>query len=107
MSKAQRVKGHAFEREVARLFRRIFPDARRHLEYQSEQANGVDIDGVGKWRIQCKRHKNYVPVNTIEEIQPDGIHLLVTKADNKPTMAVMRLDDLLKILTDIGEAYHD
>ena len=105
MSKSQRTKGHGYEREVARLLRPLYPDARRHLEYQDGEAYGVDISGTGPLKIQCKRHKQYVPINTIEEIRADGIKLLVTKADRKPAVAVLYLDDLLKILGDVGEAY--
>ena len=43
-----RDKGHNFERQIARELREVgFPEARRHLEYQDGEANGVDIQGFG------------------------------------------------------------
>jgi len=102
MGKSQRTKGHQFEREIARMFREIgFPDARRQLEYHEDDAQGVDIQGTGEFKIQCKRHKKYVPVNKIEEIQNLSEHetpILITKADRKEAMAVLPLKDLLELI---------
>lgn len=102
MGKSRR-KGHGYEREVARQFRVIFPRAERLLEYQFSQANGVDLQNTGRLAIQCKRHKSYVPVNTINEIKPEGtIKVLVTKGDRIPAMVILSLDDFIEILLDPG-----
>lgn len=103
MSKSQRRKGHDFEREIARDFQKIgFPDARRHLEYHSRDANGVDLQGTGPYAVQVKRHKQYAPITAIEEIATLGNiglrPLLITKADNKPTMAVLPWEDLKELI---------
>ena len=105
--KRSRTKGHSFEREIANMFRTLGFDARRHLEYQDGEANGVDIANTGPFRIQCKRHKDYAPISAINEIQLAGIPLLITKGDRKPAMAVLPLDALMKILADVGEAYEE
>lgn len=107
MGAMQRKKGHNFEREIAKDFKELgFDEARRHLEYQDGEANGVDISNTGVFRVQCKSKQAYVSVNTINEIQvSDGIHLLLTKANRKPTMAILKWDDLKKILADVGVAY--
>lgn len=104
--KRSRTKGHSFERQIAREFKELgFEEARRQLEYNENDCNGVDLQGTGEWRVQCKRLKKYAPITCIKEIKTSGIHLLITKADNEPTVAVMYWDDLKKILKDIGEAY--
>src|SRR5687768_157221 len=62
-NKANRSKGHRFEREIVHAFRKTFPDARRNLEFQKEAAmHGVDLINTGRWRVQCKRGKQYVSV---------------------------------------------
>jgi hypothetical protein len=106
MGRAQRVKGHSFEREVARQLRDIFPDVMRQLEYQENTANGIDLTNTGKLRIQCKKHKNYVSINTIKEVKSkDGIPVLVTAGDREKPVACLYLEDLIKILSDISNAY--
>ena len=93
-------KGKNFEREVARMFQKIgYTEARRQLEYHIKDANGVDLQGTGNWRVQCKRYSEYVSVNKIFEIKDkSGIPLLITKADNKPAMVVLPLESFLVML---------
>lgn len=102
MSKMARRKGHSFEREVAILLRKYFPEAKRHLEYQACEAKGIDLDNTGILRVQCKRGRKYASITAIEEVQIDpiegGIPLLVTKGDGKPIVACLYLEDLLRII---------
>ena len=100
--KSKRLKGHNFERVVANKFKPLYSDSIRILEYQ--KGVGHDVE-AGPWRIQCKSHKRYTPISKIEEVKEQGLPLLVTKGDWKRPVACMYLDDLLKILDDIGEAY--
>jgi len=100
-----RTKGHSFERAVAQAFRCVYPNARRHLEYQDEECTGVDLAHVGPFRVQCKKLKGYAPISCIEEAEHDRdfgeIPLLVTAADGKEAMAVLPLDALLTLLKDL------
>src|SRR5690606_25493463 len=100
--KGCRAKGHSFERWVAKKLRKVFPKARRHLEYQQSQAQGIDIDETGIYRIQCKRGRRYAPLTKIEEIQlcpiEGGIPVLVTKADNKEPIACLPFDHFLHLV---------
>ena len=107
MGRMQRNKGAAFERLCAQDFRDLgFEKARRHLEYNAEDAeDGCDLQGTGKVRVQCKCKKSYASVNTIDEIKKPGIKLLLTKADRKPVMAVMEWSQLKAILNDVGLFY--
>lgn len=103
MGKAERVKGVSFEREVVRLMKKIFPNAIRNLEFQVVNAlAGVDLLNTGRYRIQCKRGKNYVGVTRINEVKicpiEGGCPILVTKADNKPILAVLPFDELITLI---------
>lgn len=97
-----RRKGHQFERDVALLFRTIFPEAKRHLETRRSDVTGVDLDHTGIFRIQCKRGKNYAPLSKIFEVQIDpmegGVPVLVTKGDELEPLAALPLSDFLTIL---------
>jgi hypothetical protein len=100
--RSARTKGHQFEREVAIQLRHIFPGVRRHLEYQDVEANGVDLVGTGRFKIQCKKLKKYSSITAIDEIEYDRamgeVPILVTAGDNKPPMAVLPFEDLIVLL---------
>jgi len=96
-----RTKGFSFEREIANKFKEFYPEARRHLEYHSSDANGVDLINTGDWQCQLKRYKQYAPISKIEEIQVEGNHLLITKADRKPAILCMYLDCFFDMLRKI------
>lgn len=102
MGKRSREKGHTFERLIAASLRHIYPEAKRKLEYQEDTCVGVDLENTGPWTIQCKRHKTYVPVVTIEEVQGNR-PVVVTKADNRPTMVIMQYEDFLYLLESSTE----
>jgi hypothetical protein len=100
-----RRKGHNFEREIAKRLRSIFPEAKRHLEYQGQEAAGYDLDNTGMLRIQCKRNKQYAPITKIEEVKEDGVPVLITKGDGKREVVCMYLDDWIDLvrLADISK----
>lgn len=97
-----RRKGHSFERWVANKLKKIYPEARRHLEYQASEALGVDVANCGEYRIQCKRGKRYASLTAIEEIQicpiEGGVPVLVTKGDNKEPLACMPFEHFIKLV---------
>jgi hypothetical protein len=103
MGKRSRTKGHDFEREVAQAFRPVYPEARRQLEYNEADCNGVDLAHTGPYRVQCKRMKKYVNPSVIEEVKlrdaKAEIPVLVTRADKKPALAVIPLDALIGLIT--------
>lgn len=108
MGKAERNKGLSYEREVANKLKDVFPQAKRHLEFQKEECNGVDLDNTGNLLIQCKRGKKYAPLSKIKEIQPsNGIHCLVTRGDGGKSIVCLYLDDFIEILKDIGVVYEE
>ena len=104
MSKMQRTKGSSYERKIANIFKQWFPSSKRHLEYQSQEAElGVDVV-AGPFMIQCKKWKNYAPISKIEEVR-DGTHgipLLVTAGDRKRDVVCMYLDDFQTLMNDVN-----
>lgn len=97
-----RQKGLEFERFVCQALRCVFPGAQRHLEFQSHQAQGIDIDNTGEYKIQCKKLHAYGRIALIEEVQCDRlmgeIPVLVTAGTNKEPMAVLPLADFINLL---------
>lgn len=94
-------KGKAYEREVANDIGHIFPEAQRNLEYQADEDQGLDIKGTDRIKIQCKFRQNYVPINTIREIQlknENEIPVLVTKGNHREPMAVLPWKKLVTLL---------
>jgi len=85
-------KGKSYEREVANEIGHIFPQAQRNLEYQAGDLQGHDISGTDRFKIQCKFRQNYVPINTIREVELKNIGdipVLVTKGNHREAMAVL------------------
>jgi len=97
-----RTKGHGFERWCAIQMRDIFPKARRHLEYQDGQCFGVDLAETGPYKFQCKRFRDYAPINAIMEVQCEpelgDVPVLVTQGDHKPAMAVLPFEDFIRLV---------
>jgi hypothetical protein len=95
-----RNKGHSFERDIAKKLRCVFPSARRHLEYHKEDCKGFDLDNTGKFKIQCKRGRNYAPINKIEEpeLLEGEAPVLITKGDKKKIVVCMYFEDWIKLL---------
>lgn len=100
--KSCRQKGHSFERWVAQRFREVYKDAKRHLEYQASEANGVDVVNVGPYLVQCKRNRGYAAINKIKEIKVDpiegGVPILITKGDNEEPLVVFSFEHFLELL---------
>jgi hypothetical protein len=94
-------KGKAFERQIANELGHIFPDAQRMLEYQGSDNIGVDLQKTDIFLYQCKCWANYANPNVIFEVRPPTdkhIPVLVTKANNRPTMAVLHFKDYVTLL---------
>lgn len=103
----QRTRGHSFERECAERLRTIYPEAKRHMENQAQEAMGYDLDNTGPFRFQCKRNKKYAPLSCIEEIKDlnGTMPALITQGDHKKAIVALYFEDFIKILSDVGEAF--
>lgn len=100
-----RRKGHGFERDIANKLKSegIFPEAKRHLENQFQEALGYDLDNCGKYYIQCKRNRKYASITKIEEVQlaklpKDAVPVLITRGDNTEPVVVLYLKDFIPLL---------
>lgn len=96
--KRSRDRGLNFEREIANVLRPLFPNAKRHLESQSQEAKGYDLDNTEPFLIQCKRNKKYCSISKLTEPQcKEGeIPMLITKGDRTQPVVCMYLDDFIK-----------
>lgn len=107
MGKLSRRKGHAFEREIATAFREHgYPEAKRHLEYQAQEALGVDLDNTGPWRVQCKRGRRLAPLSALwEAVSPDGVGvpLLITRGDGGVAVAALPFEAFLRLLDALND----
>lgn len=115
----RRAKGHAFERTISSDFQELGFEAMTTRAKVGgnwcASDHGIDLCGTEPFLVQCKRFKDYAPISCIEEIQIpeairsywgdsppavmlDAVPLLITKADNKPTMAVLPWEELKKLI---------
>ena len=107
---ASRRKGLAFEQQIARQLRPLFPKAARHLEYQAQEAYGVDLVGTAPFKFQCKRLKKYASISTFKEIKyvwGQDIPVLITQGDREEAMAVLTLSDLIDLIRLIKKAENE
>lgn len=98
--KASRTKGHSFEREMARVFRDLYPDARRGLQYR-EGTDAPDVEGT-PFHVECKRGKrcNIRAAYRQARDATDGRPVVVvTKEDRQETMVTVNLQLFMELLS--------
>ena len=98
-----RAKGHTWERYIANLFKAIgYSKAHRQLEFQINNALGIDIAETGRYKIQCKKTAKYVPMNTINEVKHKGdeIPILIAAGNSEPPLVTMHLHDFLELVSN-------
>ncbi len=106
MSKYQRTKGHAWEREVARRMRECMPgcNAKRGLQTQGGAADVPDVEMDGPLHIECKvgaKPPVRRALNTAVTTCPDGkIPVAVIKEDRKVPYVVLQLEDFEEFLRE-------
>lgn len=97
-----RTKGHSFERKIAGDLNKLYPEARRCLEYHQKDAQGIDLIHTGPYKIQCKRMAKYANPSRIEEVQCiemlGDIPVLITKADKKRILAVIPYEEFVRLV---------
>lgn len=101
-----RTKGLSFERDIANRLKHIFPEVRRQLEFQIQDAKGTDLQNTGDFKIQCKKYAGYVPITTINEVQCDEwnghIPVLITAGTNLEAMVVMKFEHWVDLIKGIN-----
>lgn len=103
MSRLSRTKGHSFEREIAKALRGIFPEARRHLENHSADANGVDLMHTGHYRMQLKRLRKFASLSAIKQVTADElmgeVPVLITKGDNERILVALPFEEFVRLIS--------
>jgi len=103
--KYNRIKGHTFEREVAKLFGEALSDLtiKRSIQYRGSATDGADVIADPFW-IECKRQKKPRIVAALEQSEkdcPEGfIALAVTKANRDEAVVSIRLPDFLELVSE-------
>lgn len=106
MAKSQRVKGAAFEREIARLFAEDMPgaDVRRGLGQTRSGSDCADVETPRFW-VECKRRKRGNVRAALAQASEAAVGgrapLAILKDDRKPAIASMYLDDWHDFVVEI------
>ena len=103
MGKYQRRKGLNFERKIAISLRTLDSEAKRHLEYQSDEAGGIDIETKLPIALQCKCSpqislalRGYFEAK--DDAKPGQIPVCAWRSDRKGTFALIAWEDFLEML---------
>lgn len=95
-------KGKSFERFVVNKLRATYPDAKRHLEFQTQEAKGVDLDNTGPFKVQCKALSKVPNIPQVfaefKDLSQHEIPVVIFKVDGKGSFAAFRIDDALILL---------
>jgi len=103
MGKAQRTKGHSWERAVVNELKDIGYKATRILEYQTENAKGTDVKCNG-FNVQCKKAKNINVREAYREMQEtDQINVVAANWDRDLTLAILDWSDFKTIMEWLKE----
>ena len=101
MSKISRTRGATFEREiVSDIAVNLGVKTKRNLDQYQEAGLGDII--LGNYVIECKRRRKIAVYEFIEQAdaacKSGQTPLVVMRADGKKALAVMRWEDILKLL---------
>lgn len=101
MSKSQRTKGAAGEREVCKILRdSLGVDAHRNLSQTRD--GGTDI-ALGPFRIECKRRKaignvyEWMQQSEAACTEPGQIPVVACRKDGGHWLVVLNLDDFMRL----------
>lgn len=108
MGRSQRRKGHNFEREVARIMRRWFPEAKRGYQTRGGGKEQADVINT-PYHIECKVGKKpnikAAYQQACEDTQGEP-PVAITKWDREEPLVTMSLGLFLNMLDDIWEVHN-
>lgn len=104
MPKNSRTKGRNGEYQIIEKLKDLYPDVKRHLEMQAQEAElGVDLDNTKPFLVQVKLGTHVPKTNYkfIEQIKPqlDQYEVVCMRRDRKDWLVMMKLDSWLEIIT--------
>ena len=101
----QRIKGKAFELEIAHLLEPVFPDARRLAMQARGGREGADIANTPGWWIEAGHGARMNPVVKFNQAAADVLAaksddwpVAVTKRNHGEILATLRFTDFLKLV---------
>lgn len=105
------MKGFSWENAVCNAMRHVWPDARRHLEYQDGEAKGVDLANTGDtFKIQCKSTAKVPNIpkvfKEIIDCNQEQIPVVIFKVTGKGEYACFKFEDA-KVLMALFERVSD
>jgi len=89
-----RTKGHSFEREMARLFKAYFPEAKRGLQTRGGTAEAPDVEGT-PFYIECKRMRRCNIRGALRQAEAGAYTVTgggTFKRDPRPPIAICKND---------------
>jgi hypothetical protein len=108
MGSMQRTKGHTWEREVAAMFRAIWPDARRGLTQSRAGDEDADVMLPRFW-VECKAMQRVNIEGAFRQAteasrRSGKIPLVCSKSNRREPLATLPLKDFVAILFELEEA---
>lgn len=101
--RGRRQKGHQFERDIANLLKKYFPDAKRGYQSRNQIDLVPDVE-IPHFFVECKRGKQTNIKAALRQALEkrskgdDRIALAVCKDDRQDATVTLRLQDFLKLL---------
>lgn len=100
MGKAQRTKGHQFERDIVNLLKEKGYPAARNLTQTRDSGGDINLP---RWLIECKR---YAKIGRVYEWLEQAIKaaseiqkpIVIAKADREEEIVIMRLTDFMEVM---------
>ena len=100
MGKAQRTKGHQFERDIVNLLKEKGYPAARNLTQTRDSGGDINLP---RWLIECKR---YAKIGRVYEWLEQAITaasgsqkpVVVARADNEEAIVIMRFTDFMEVM---------
>lgn len=101
MSKAQREKGKAGERELAALFREYGFNARRTSQYCGQTGDASDVIGLPGFHVECKRCETTKihewMAQAKRDAKPELILAVFHRRSREKWLVTMSAEDFLRI----------
>ena len=100
---SSRRKGHSFEREIARLFRGLFPQARRGIQTRDGGGEAADVV-IPFFHLELKRqircNIKAALRQAAEECSAGKVPVAICRDDYEAATVTMRLDDFMDLVKE-------
>lgn len=100
--RSSRVKGHAFERQMAEHFRKLGYASCKTSRYESKMLDDMDVDltNTPPFNVQCKAVENLGSAHDTLSAMPkdSNYNIVIHKRNRKGVIVSMTLDDFDEII---------